>query len=95
MGDLFLLSVRQLARISPCILLSHGVPRVDAWRVLSSIVYVIRVFSGRTRRLATGRARRSTIASYLGAASACSTASSPGLPEKGRSRTASRSTRRI
>lgn len=29
MGDLFLLSERQMARISPFFPLSHGVPRVD------------------------------------------------------------------
>lgn len=29
MGDLFLLSEAQMARISPYFLLSHGVPRVD------------------------------------------------------------------
>ena len=38
----FLLSERQMARISPCFPLSHGVPRVDDRRVVSGIVYVIR-----------------------------------------------------
>ena len=42
MGDLFLLSERQMAQISPFFLLSHGVPRVDDRRVVSGIVYVIR-----------------------------------------------------
>ncbi len=42
MGDLFLLSVRQMARISPFFLWSHGVPRVDDRRVVSGIIYVIR-----------------------------------------------------
>ncbi|WP_163271882.1 IS5 family transposase [Chelativorans alearense] len=42
MGDLFLLSERQMARISPHFPLSHGVPRVDDRRVVSGIVYVIR-----------------------------------------------------
>ena len=42
MGDLFLLSERQMARISPFFPLSHGVPRVDDRRVVSGIVYVIR-----------------------------------------------------
>ncbi|WP_201860069.1 IS5 family transposase [Microvirga soli] len=42
MGDLFLLSERQLARISPYFPLAHGVPRVDDRRVVSGIVYVIR-----------------------------------------------------
>jgi transposase len=42
MGDLFLLSEDQMARISPFFPLSHGVPRVDDRRVLSGIFYVIR-----------------------------------------------------
>ena len=42
MGDLFLLSERQMARISPFFPLSHGVPGVDDRRVVSGIVYVIR-----------------------------------------------------
>jgi transposase len=42
MGDLFLLSERQLARISPSFPLAHGVPRVDDRRVVGGIVYVIR-----------------------------------------------------
>lgn len=42
MGDLFLLSDRQMARISPFFPLSHGVPRVDDRRVVSGIIYVIR-----------------------------------------------------
>src|SRR6185437_16822501 len=42
MDGLFLLSVRQMARISPYFPLSHGVPRVDDRRVISGIVYVIR-----------------------------------------------------
>lgn len=41
MGDLFLLSTRQTARISPFFLLTHGMPRVDDRRVLSGIAYVI------------------------------------------------------
>lgn len=84
MGDLFLLSERQMARISPHFPLSHGVARGDDRRVVSGIVYVIRnASSGRTRRLATGRTRRSTTASSAGAGSASSTASSPGSPAKG------------
>ena len=39
---LFLLSERQMARISPYFPLSHGVPRVDDRRVVSGIVYVLR-----------------------------------------------------
>jgi transposase len=42
MGDLFLLSEAQMARIAPQFPLSHGVPRVDDRRVVSGIVYVIR-----------------------------------------------------
>ena len=42
MGDLFLLSERQMARISRFFPRSHGVPRVDDRRVVSGIVYVIR-----------------------------------------------------
>jgi transposase len=42
MSDLFLLSERQMARISPYFPLAHGVPRVDDRRVVSGIVYVIR-----------------------------------------------------
>jgi len=42
MGDLFLLSERQMARIATYFPLSHGVPRVDDRRVVSGIVYVIR-----------------------------------------------------
>ena len=42
MSDLFLLSERQMARISPFFPLSHGVPRVDDRRVVSGIIYVIR-----------------------------------------------------
>ena len=42
MSDLFLLSARQMVRISRYFPLSHGVPRVDDRRVVSGIVYVIR-----------------------------------------------------
>ena len=42
MSDLFLLSERQMARISPYFPLAYGVPRVDDRRVVSGIVYVIR-----------------------------------------------------
>ena len=42
MDDLFLLSERQMARISPFFPRSHGVPRVNDRRVVSGIVYVIR-----------------------------------------------------
>jgi transposase len=39
---LFLLSERQMARISTYFPLSHGIARVDDRRVISGIVYVIR-----------------------------------------------------
>jgi hypothetical protein len=42
MTELFLLSVRQMTRISPFFPLAHGVPRVDDRRVVSGIVYVIK-----------------------------------------------------
>ena len=42
MGELFLLSEAQMARIAPFFPLAHGVPRVDDRRVVSGIVYVIR-----------------------------------------------------
>ncbi len=42
MGDLFLLSAAQMARIFPYFPLAHGVPRVDDRRVVSGIVYVIK-----------------------------------------------------
>ena len=67
MGDLFLLSARQMARISPHFPLAHGVPRVDDRRVVSGIVYVIRnggadgsVFHGKKAHAAkTPRKKRS------------------------------------
>ena len=42
MGDLFLLSEAQMARLSPHFPLAHGVPRVDDRRVLSGIIFVNR-----------------------------------------------------
>jgi transposase len=39
---LFLLSERQMARISSYFPLSHGIPRVDDRRVVSGIVYVLK-----------------------------------------------------
>lgn len=42
MGDLFLLSAHQMARLAPHFPLAHGVPRVDDRRVVSGIVYVIK-----------------------------------------------------
>jgi len=42
MSELFLLSERQMARISPHFPRSHGRPRVDDRRVISGIIYVIR-----------------------------------------------------
>jgi len=42
MTELFMISLRQLARVKPYFPLSHGKPRVDDRRVISGIVYVIR-----------------------------------------------------
>lgn len=42
MSDLFWLTERQVRRIEPYFLLSHGVPRVDDRRVISGIIFVIR-----------------------------------------------------
>jgi transposase len=42
MSTLFLLSERQMVRISPHFPRSHGKPRVDDRRVISGIIYVIR-----------------------------------------------------
>jgi len=42
MSDLFMLSEKQFNRIKPYFPLSHGVARVDDWRVISGIIYVIR-----------------------------------------------------
>jgi transposase len=67
---LFLLSERQMARISPYFPLSHGGPRVDDRRVVSGIVYVIRNGLQRRHRAATARTRLFTTASSAGAGSA-------------------------
>ena len=42
MSEPWLLSEAQMRRIDPYFPLSHGIPRVDDWRVVSGIVYVIR-----------------------------------------------------
>jgi transposase len=42
MTDLLLLSEAQMRRIEPYFPLSHGITRVDDWRVISGIVFVIR-----------------------------------------------------
>jgi len=42
MSGLFLLSEKQMSRISPFFPLAHGVPRVDDRGVISGIVYGIR-----------------------------------------------------
>ena len=42
MNDLFLLSEKQMFRLSPFFPLAHGVPRVDDRRVINGVVYVIR-----------------------------------------------------
>ena len=91
MDDLFLLSARQMARISPHFPLAHGVPRVDDRRVVSGIVYVIRngLQWKDAPQQSMARTRRSTTASFAGAGSAFSTASSPRSPARGQSRSGS------
>jgi putative transposase len=42
MSDLLLLSRARMQRIKPFFPRWHGIPRVDDWRVISGIVYVIR-----------------------------------------------------
>ena len=42
MSDLFLLSEVQMRRIEVFFPLSHGMARVDDWRIVSAIVFVIR-----------------------------------------------------
>jgi hypothetical protein len=58
MSRRFLLSERQMARISTYFPLSHGVPRVDDRRVVSGIVYVIRNLLSATFYPVYTRARR-------------------------------------
>ena len=43
MSDLIWLSEAQMRRIEPYFPLSHGVPRVDDRRIISGIIFVIRV----------------------------------------------------
>ena len=43
MSDLIWLSDAQMERIKPCFPLSHGVPRVDDRRLISGIIFVIRI----------------------------------------------------
>jgi putative transposase len=42
MSDLLWLTERQMWRIDPYLLLSHGIPRVDDQRTVSGIIFVIR-----------------------------------------------------
>lgn len=42
MSDLIWLSEAQMPRIEPNCPLSHGVPRVNDWRIISGIIVVIR-----------------------------------------------------
>ena len=85
MSELFLLSARQMARISPFFPLAHGVPRVDDRRVVSGIVYVIKhgLQWKNARPKATGHTRRFTIASSAGAGLRSSTASFAALSGEG------------
>ena len=87
---LFLLSERQMARISPYFLLSHGVPRVDDRRVVSGIVYVIRNgLQSKDAPKNTVHTRRLTTASSAGAGWACLTEFSWRSPAKDQSLSAS------
>lgn len=68
MSDVFLLSRQQLNRIKPYFPVSHGIPRVDDLRVVSGIIYVIRLAcNGRMPRRPMGRTRPSTTGLYAGA----------------------------
>ena len=91
MSELFLLSKRQMARISPYFPLSHGIPRVDDRRVVSGIVYVIHNgLQWKDAPKAYGPHKtRLTTASCAGRSSACSIASSHTSQAKARSRSAS------
>ena len=90
MSELFLLSERQMARISPFFLRSHGVARVDDRRVLSGIIYVIRNgLQWKDAPKAYGPHKTYTIALYDGACLACSTASSWRWPRRVGSRSGS------
>ena len=86
MSGLFLLSERQMARISPFFPLSHGVPRVDDRRVINGIIYVIRNgLQWKDAQKAYGPYK--TL--YDGACLACSTASSWRWPRRVASRSGS------
>ena len=90
MGDLFLLSERQMARIAGYFPLSHGVPRVDDRRVVSGIVYVIRNgLQWKDAPKGYGPHKTLSIASFAGAGWACSTASLQAWPAKGQNPSAS------
>jgi transposase len=74
----FLLSKAQMRRIEPFFPLSRGVPRVDDRRIVSAIIYVIKHgLMWRDAPKDYGPTRRSTTALSAGAASGCSTGSSP------------------
>ena len=86
MSDLFLLNERQMARIEPHFPLAHGIPRVDDRRVISGIVYVIKHgLQSKDAPKDYGHTRRSTIASFAGAALVSLTASSRPWREMARS----------
>ena len=90
MSDLFLLSERQMGRISPHFPLSHGVARVDDRRVVSGIVHVIcNGVQWKDAPKVTGRTRRSTTASSAGTGLAFSIASSRAWRAKGQSQNGS------
>lgn len=42
MSDLFWLSEAQMRRIEPHFPLSHGIPRIDDFRIINCIIFVVR-----------------------------------------------------
>lgn len=78
MSNLVWLTETQMAHLRPFFPKSHGRPRVDDMRVLSSIIFInrndLRRCDGAMRRGNTGRRRRYTIDRNIGA----TTGSSPG-----------------
>ncbi len=81
MSDLFLLSERQMARIEPHFPLAHGVhASMIAVSSAALSMSTSMACNGRMRQGITGRTKRFIIASFVGAALACSTASSRRWP---------------
>jgi transposase len=86
MSEPFLLTKAQMARISPCFPLFHGVPCVDDRLVVSGIIYVIgNGLQWKDAPMRTDHTRPSTIASSAGPPWACSTGSFKTSPHRARS----------